>query len=166
MTSLRGVRQSGIPTLSWIASLILAMTIALASAHATESLPLGSVIIEHKDKPVSFTVEVAHTAEQRQDGLMNRDSIGSLEGMLFLFPRADIYEFWMANTYISLDMIFVNSNEIVHIEHDVEPLSRKPRGTNQLVTSVIELPGGTARDENIQVGDKVSYIFARDLEIR
>ncbi|MBN8543074.1 MAG: DUF192 domain-containing protein [Alphaproteobacteria bacterium] len=136
------------------------------SVYAADTLPLGSVIIEHKDKPISFTVEVAHNDQQRRQGLMNRESIGQFNGMLFLFPRADVYEFWMANTYIPLDMIFVNADEIVHIAHSVEPMSRRPQGANQLVTSVIELPGGTARDENIRVGDKVSYIFSRDLEIR
>jgi uncharacterized membrane protein (UPF0127 family) len=73
----------------------------------------------------------------------------------------------MSNTYIPLDMIFVDAaGKIMHIAHDVEPLSLKGHSANTLIKSVIELQGGTARAEHIREGDYVEYNFTQPVDVR
>lgn len=143
------------------------LLIGFEFAFAKEQMPLANVSITTKTDESSFLLEVAATPESRGVGLMNRWNIGQFQGMLFLFPKEKDYEFWMSNTYIPLDIIFIDANDnIVHIEENATPQSLRGRRAKQLVKTVIELPGETARDENLQVGDHVSIILSQPVEIR
>lgn len=69
-----------------------------------------------------FDVEVANTTDAREKGLMHRENLNQNRGMLFIFPEENIYSFWMKNTLITLDIIWLNSNqEIVFISSNNQP---------------------------------------------
>jgi len=74
-----------------------------------------------------FDVEVARSSEARAKGLMFREALGVGQGMLFVFPESGEYNFWMKNTFISLDMIWISEElEVVHVERDVPPCDEDP----------------------------------------
>ena len=88
-------------------------------------------------KRYEFKVEMAVTQQQQQRGLMGRMSIGPDEGMIFLYPDDRIVKMWMANTYIPLDMLFIDSTgTVIAIEKNATPMSRTPIGPDVPVRAV------------------------------
>lgn len=106
-----------------------------------------------------ISIEVARTDEQRQRGLCCRDDIPTNSGMLFVYEAEGDYRFWMKDTRIPLDMIWINSEKkIVHIEENVSPDSYPTSfGSSKLAQYVLEVNGGYANAKNIKVGDSVSF---------
>lgn len=125
----------------------------------------NSAIIKNTSKADSppITAELAQTNEARAKGLMNRKQLGANNGMLFVFPEPQPVEFWMMNTYISLDMIFIaTNNEIINIAKNTTPLDTTityPSGGS--VKYVLEVNGGFTDKHNYSVGDKLSIEFTR-----
>ena len=108
-----------------------------------------------KDK---IDIQIAETDFDRQLGLMFRKSMGENQGMLFIFPEATVQSFWMRNTYISLDMIFVNSEKkIITIHRNTKILSDQSYQSTEQAKYVIEVDAGFADKFNIIVGDKVDW---------
>ena len=105
-------------------------------------------------------IEIADNDVQLMNGLMYRTSMKENQGMLFIFPYETEQSFWMKNTVISLDMIFVNSaKEIVKIHHNTTPFSEESYSSEKPAQFVIEVNAGyTAM--GIKEGDKV--IWKRD----
>lgn len=105
-----------------------------------------------------FDVEVAITADERQRGLMDRETLDSETGMLFIFPREDIYPFWMKNTLIALDMIWLDRDrKVVHIEKGAKPCENEPCPQYIPLAEalyVVEFNAGTVDDYIIQTGDQ------------
>jgi uncharacterized membrane protein (UPF0127 family) len=110
----------------------------------------------------SFTVEIADTDATREKGLMFRRSLPEGSGMLFDFHQAQDVGFWMQNTYIPLDMIFIRADGRIHrIAENTEPLSTRTVRAGAPVRAVLEVIGGTARKLGIAPGDRVAHpIFA------
>jgi uncharacterized membrane protein (UPF0127 family) len=103
-----------------------------------------------------FHVEVVATPEDRARGLMFRKSLDSDVGMLFLFPREQPLAFWMKNTFISLDMIFVSSDwRVVGVLKNVPPLTEDRRMVEGLSQYVLEFVGGFAETNRIEPGSRV-----------
>jgi hypothetical protein len=101
--------------------------------------------------------EVAATREARTRGLMWRTSLAEGTGMLFIFPEEDWLNFWMKNTLIPLDMIFISKERvIVGIVAQAEPKTLSPRGPEAKATYVLEVPGGWAAKVGVVPGLKVS----------
>ncbi len=91
-----------------------------------------------------FSMEVASTEPQRRKGLMYRHSLGPREGMLFLFPENGMRSFWMKNTYISLDMVFVSPDwRVAGVLANVPPLTEDSRRIDKPSQYVLEFAGGT-----------------------
>lgn len=104
-------------------------------------------------------IEIADDDYQRQLGLMNRKEMKENEGMLFIFPRQDWLSFWMRNTLISLDMIFVNENkQIVTIHKNTRILSDSSYPSTRPAKYVVEVIAGFTDKYNIQVGDKIDWM--------
>lgn len=113
-----------------------------------------------------FTLETASTPTEREQGLMNRDRLKPNDGMVFLFPRAGRYKFWMKDTRIPLDMIFIDDTQtVVAIEADVPPNSTGLRTSKAPAIAVIELDGGRAAREGIAPGDKVRYVLPETITV-
>lgn len=116
------------------------------------------VVIDTAEGPVEFTVEVAATDEQRQRGLMHRESLAADAGMLFDFEREQIVSIWMENTLIPLDIIYIRRDgRIVKIIDNAEPLSRRQLLSDFPVLSVLEILGGQAQERGIEPGDTVRH---------
>ena len=104
----------------------------------------------------SFSVEIASTAEQIVKGLMHRQSLKAKHGMLFVFARDEMQSFWMKNTYIALDMVFINNSErIVHIHRNAKPLDTRGISSRRPARYVLEINGGEADECRLTVGDRV-----------
>lgn len=105
-----------------------------------------------------FEVEVVDTDETRSKGLMFRKSMPDDHGMLFDFRREEPVYFWMKNTYIPLDMIFIAADgRIVSIAHDTTPLSEATVSSRGAVRYVLEVNAGTARRLHLSAGDTVRH---------
>jgi uncharacterized membrane protein (UPF0127 family) len=136
--------------------LLLVVLTVLSSVSACQSQP--KVTISTKDREVEFLVEVADTAGKRQMGLQYRQGLADDRGMIFLFPSESLQTFWMKNTPISLDMIFINRNrKIVGIVERTVPFSLDQRSVNEPSQYVLEINGGLARRYGIQTGDSVRF---------
>jgi uncharacterized membrane protein (UPF0127 family) len=104
-----------------------------------------------------FTVEVALTPPQQAQGLMFRREMAADAGMLFVFPESREQTFWMKNTYLPLDMIFIKPDgTILSIAERAVPLTETPVPSHGSAKAVLELNGGTAARLGIKPGDKVS----------
>lgn len=105
-----------------------------------------------------FTVELADDDQEREIGLMHRGQMAPDHGMLFDFFTPRRVGFWMRNTFIPLDMLFVKSDgEIVSIIENVRPHSETPVGPDRPVRAVLELNGGTVKRLGLKVGDTVHH---------
>ena len=118
-----------------------------------------SVAIPIDDGELLFRVELAVTPNERARGLMYREKLGADDGMLFLFDRTQRQSFWMKNTLIPLDMIFIDARgTIVGIVENAEPLTTESRSVNAPSKYVLELNGGTCRKLGIREGALVRFI--------
>ncbi|MBS94928.1 MAG: hypothetical protein CL799_10850 [Chromatiales bacterium] len=107
-----------------------------------------------------FDVYVAATAEQRAQGLMFVQEMDTYEGMIFLYPRPARISMWMKNTFIPLDMLFIDeSGAIKAIHTDAVPQSTAVIDSGVSVTRVLELNGGTVRAFGIRVNDRIIFPF-------
>jgi len=128
-----------------------------AGAVAQETFPSEKLeIISTAGKTHSFTVEVASSDAQRQQGLMFRKSMGDDHGMLFDFKEDRDVMMWMRNTLIPLDMLFISKGgKITHVHPNAVPNSEDIISSNGPIRYVLELNGGAAKKLNISVGDTV-----------
>ena len=133
-----------------------ASTVEQRSIAGLEQVPLTirtAAGAEHR-----FTVEVARTAEEQAQGLMNRQSLAADRGMIFPMSPPRDASFWMKNTLIPLDIIFVRADgTIARIEQNTVPLSLEPVMSLEPVAAVLELAGGRTAELGIQAGDRVSW---------
>jgi uncharacterized membrane protein (UPF0127 family) len=136
----------------------------LLVAGAARSAGQNTLEIVSKTGVHVFAVEIADTDATREKGLMFRKSLPDGQGMLFDFHREQPVSFWMRNTYIPLDMIFIRANgHILRIVENAEPLSERMIMSDGQVLAVLEVIGGTARKLGIAVGDRVAHpIFRRN----
>ncbi len=104
----------------------------------------------------AFNVELATTEQERERGLMFRKELPQGQGMLFDFFTDQPVSFWMHNTYISLDLIFIRGDgRIMHIAESAKPMSDDLIPSGPPVRAVLEVIAGTSRELGIKVGDKV-----------
>jgi uncharacterized protein len=109
-----------------------------------------------------FSVELAVTDEERERGLMFRRSVPEFTGMLFDFKRDQEVSMWMKNTYVSLDMIFIQSDgRIRRIAENTEKESLKIIPSGGPVRAVLEVAAGTARKLGIEPGDRIASPILR-----
>ena len=108
-----------------------------------------------------FYVELAVTSEEISRGLMFREHLDPDKGMLFIYKYEGVHYFWMKNTLIPLDMIWINGNrEVISISKDVQPCqtSQCPLiSPEQKVQYVLELNGGTSDETGLAIGDKITF---------
>lgn len=151
-------------------------TTAAAPAPATASAAEGANTPRGAGPRVIFpdgfvvSVEVAADDDRRAEGLMYRDRLHPATGMLFLFPSEAPISFWMKNTRIPLDMIFLDSNRrIVGIERDVPPCRFDPcpsYGPEAMSRYVLEVAGGVAAQHGLKPGDVLRFEGTEGIPIR
>ena len=105
-----------------------------------------------------FTVEVVRTPEEQARGLMYRRSLAGERGMVFPYDPPREVAFWMKNTYIPLDIIFIRADgRIARIAASTTPLSLDPVFSLEPISTVLEIRGGRAAELGIRQGDLVSW---------
>jgi uncharacterized protein len=150
-------------TRSYMAAADIARPVALALllAGSFSSLPACAspsgprVVLESGGKSLTVQVEVADTDPKRERGLMFRKELPDGHGMLFLFDEEGEHSFWMKDTLIPLDLIFVDaSGRVTGIIAQARPLTLQPRsgGPSRMV---LEVPGGWAAAHGVRVGDRM-----------
>lgn len=129
----------------------------------TPSIPFtkhGEVFFQDKDKKLfkAIDVEIAETEETRHRGLMYRDKMEETQGMLFIFPKEEKQGFYMKNTLIPLDIIFVNKKkEIIKIYKNTTPLSEQDLPSLKPALYVVEVNGGFTDKFKIKEGDFIDW---------
>jgi len=145
-----------------LTALALSLAVPIAGcgqgASEAESVQTIPVTITAKDQAHRFNVEVARTDAEQDKGLMFRTSLPADGGMLFPFEKPRIGSFWMKNTLIPLDMIFIRADgSIDRIAENTIPESLEPVVSGGEVSAVLELAGGTAARLNIDETAKVTW---------
>lgn len=141
----------------WPGYKLFAATCVLLLAACQQQLPVKDLIVTTKQGERHFTVEMALSPEEQQRGLMFRDQLDNDKGMLFLFDSMRELTFWMKNTRIPLDIIFVaKDGEIVHVHANAKPYDETPLPSLHPAQAVLEIPGGQAHTQNIEAGDRLS----------
>jgi uncharacterized membrane protein (UPF0127 family) len=140
----------------------------LTSSQLLASECQENVVSIHGDfGVVDFNVEIAITSIQRTQGLMGRKKLDAQSGMLFLYERPHKISFWMKNTVIPLDIIFLSmSGEISHIEHNAKPFSMKRISGGPDTIAVLEINGQSANREGIKIGDLVRHPFFLPFDVK
>lgn len=125
---------------------------------SSQSLSKATVVVTNSsDASLSISAELALTDEQRAQGLMNRMFMADDEGMLFIFQNEATRSFWMKNTLISLDMIFINSSGIiVDINKNAIPGNLIPYASSAPAKYVLEVNGGWCDENSVAKGNKVT----------
>ena len=132
-------------------------------APQTKAADRSVLEIASKSGVHSFSVEVVDDDAGRAKGLMFRRSLPEGTGMLFDFKAEQDVAFWMQNTYLPLDMIFIRADgRILRIAENTEPMSTRQIPSGGKVLAVLEVIAGTARKLGIAAGDRVAHpIFSR-----
>jgi len=116
------------------------------------------ILINQNGQKIKVFVEIVDTPDSRAHGLMDRDYLGKNNGMLFLMDEEEVQSFWMKNTRIPLDMIFIFSDwKIAGIIENTTPYSLEPRSIEMPSKYVLEVNGGFCQQHNIKAGDKVIF---------
>jgi uncharacterized membrane protein (UPF0127 family) len=138
------------------ASGALGLILCLANGAAAKSLAVEPMEIVTSRGAFHFKVEIADSAATREQGLMFRKSLAADRGMLFDFKRAQPVAFWMKDTLIPLDMLFVAPDgHIISIARQAAPLSETPIPSGGDTLIVVELRGGRAAEIGAEPGDIV-----------
>jgi len=143
-------------SLSVVAYVLLMVALPMAGRLAAAELePLE---IASKNGVHPFAVEMAVTPEEQSKGLMFRKELPEGQGMLFDFRRDQEATFWMKNTYVPLDMIFIRADGRIHrIAANTTPLSEALVSSGGPVRAVLEVVAGTAKKLGIAPGDQVAH---------
>jgi uncharacterized protein len=135
-----------------------------ADPGQSAAVEMEQVIIDTPTGPVSFRVEIADDEAERNRGLMFRESLADDAGMLFHFQEPEYASFWMRNTMISLDIIFIGvDGRILNIADHTTPYSEAGVPAAGLTRGVLEIRAGRAEELGIRPGALVRHrIFATD----
>jgi uncharacterized membrane protein (UPF0127 family) len=145
--------------------LVVALAVAACAQPApraqidpSSGLELEQVTIETARGPVNFTVEIADDEAERNRGLMFRQSLPRDRGMLFHFQEPEMASFWMRNTIISLDIIFIAPDgRILNVADHTTPYSEAPVPAVGMTRGVLEINAGQAEELGIRPGDRVRH---------
>lgn len=134
------------------------MALLVAAAVGAADTATDLLIIDGAGGRFEFQVEVAATPAERGRGLMYRQHLPDERGMLFDFGSPRPVSMWMRNTYIRLDMLFIEpGGRIAKIAAETEPLSEEAISSEGAVRAVLELRGGITSELGIQAGDRVIH---------
>ncbi|MCK9540945.1 MAG: DUF192 domain-containing protein [Novosphingobium sp.] len=131
---------------------------AAKAVHPVSGLPVVPLTVESEGRSHRFMVEVARTSAEQARGLMFREAMGVDEGMIFPMKPPRSASFWMHNTVISLDLIFIGPDgRVRNIAANAVPYDETPLVSRGAVSAVLELNGGRAAQLGIGEGDVVRW---------
>lgn len=127
-----------------------------------DEFPKGTLEIQGARQAHKFDIWIAETPRQQTQGLMFVRDLPENRGMLFIAEAPRVFSMWMMNTYIPLDMVFINADgRIQKIAANTTPHSRDTVSSNGPAKAILELRGGEAARRALQVGDRVTWKIAR-----
>jgi len=130
-----------------------------AAEKGDPALPQGSVRFETARGPWIVRVEIASDEASRARGLMYRRSVEPDRGMIFVFPTTEDHSFWMHNTLIALDLIFLDeSRAVIGVVANAAPRTDAPRGVGKASRYVVEVAGGEAAAHAVGPGTRAAFI--------
>ena len=139
-----------------ICLVLIAVSHLLASPAS--ALPRSELLVETASSQFRFEVEIADDVSERAEGLMFRESMADNAGMLFLYPSPQQVQFWMKNTPMSLDIVFVRADgTIARIAERATPFSEEMILSGEEVTAVLEVKGGMMQQLGVRVGDRLKH---------
>ena len=139
-------------------SLAAFMLILPFASCKTKKLAVKELTITRSDgTTITVKAEIAQTEEERNHGFMERKNIPDGTGMLFIFDRDQILSFWMKNTPHPLSIAYFDSHGKIRNIYDMTPFSLTPIKSTVSVRYALEVPQGWFRENNINVGDIVSW---------
>jgi uncharacterized membrane protein (UPF0127 family) len=162
--SLSSTLVSGILICLSSVSSLVGVSVWAESVSQAQSLPIEAKV---QVKEEIFELEVARTPLQQQIGLMFRDELPDHRGMVFLYtPPARPVRFWMLNTRVPLDIIFLYQGKVVYLAESVPGCPQLPCPSygpldDRWVDQVVELKGGTAKKLGLDVGDPLVVEFVK-----
>ena len=128
------------------------------SVHPVSGLEVIPLTITSQGGTHAFRVEVARSPQEQAKGLMFRTAMGPDEGMLFPYDQPRVLSFWMRNTVISLDLVFIDEqHRIINVAENAVPYSEQSILSAAPGVAVLELNGGRARELGIVAGNKVDW---------
>lgn len=131
---------------------------APSARHPVSGLPVIPLKVGSGAQAHIFRVEVASTFAEQEKGLMFRKTLGPAEGMIFPQPRPQPAAFWMKNTVIPLDIVFIGpDHRIVNVAANAKPYDLSPIYSAGPVIGVLEIAGGRAAQLGIGTGDTVTW---------
>ena len=134
--------------------LIAFMGLALSACSSAED----RLTLHTAKGAFSFSVEIADDSAEREKGLMFRDHLAADAGMLFDYGQEQMASFWMQNTLIPLDMIFIGADGVVkNIHVNARPLDTTSIPSKFPIRFVLEIPGGRSTEIGLAVGDRVEH---------
>ncbi len=139
--------------------LVMSLAVSQPSHAQQEKLPIDVVTVRKADGAEHvFRSEMAISPQQQATGMMFRTEMAPDEGMLFVFGEVRRASFWMRNTLIPLDIIFVRANgRIANIVANATPETDSHRRSTGRVAGVLEIPGGRAAELGIKAGDLIIH---------
>lgn len=165
-SSVSSIRRGLVAALTLLAFAACAPT---APAQPPEALAAAAEVLEPltvvtAQGSTAFQVEIADTDAERSRGLMFRASMPDDRGMLFDFASPRPLSFWMKNTWIPLDIIFIGANgRVLNIARNTTPYSESPIPSDGPALAVLELRGGRGAEIGLEPGDRIVHrIFPRD----
>lgn len=139
-----------------------AQATATNTVHPVSGLQVIDLVVERGGKKLPFKVELAASPEAQARGLMFRTELGDNEGMLFPSDMPQPRSFWMKNTPLSLDIIFIGADgRVLNIAADTVPYSLDSVTSNGPASAVLELRAGRAKALGIVAGDRVVYALPK-----
>ncbi|MCC7271056.1 MAG: DUF192 domain-containing protein [Alphaproteobacteria bacterium] len=151
------MRFSGI-TGPLLAALRLLFAVLVLGATASCGAAGDRIVLHTASGAHSFRIEIADTETERAKGLMFRTELAPDAGMLFDYHREQLASFWMQNTLIPLDMIFISADGVVKTIHvNARPLDTTSIPSGVPVRFVLEIPGGRSQEIGLKVGDRVEH---------
>lgn len=145
----------------FLSLIFVAMTLAapaMAQEPEAEAVDESVAVIHSGEESHSFTVEIADDDAERSRGLMFREELAPDAGMLFDFLDERPVAFWMQNTLIPLDMIFIKADgTIARVHAEAVPMDRTSVPSGEPVRFVLEIPGGRAAELGIEAGDTLEH---------
>ena len=142
---------------------LILLTFGIRSTLAAQKLPTITVFAA---PDVRIEAELAYTDATRSRGLMFRENLSSDAGMLFLFPSLDIQSFWMKNTLISLDILWLNERKEVVYLLTAQPCRKDPCDSIvplQKALYVLEVNAGYAKKHKLDIGSKLEFDIPEEI---
>jgi uncharacterized membrane protein (UPF0127 family) len=137
----------------WVAALAALLPATVDAACAPDI-----VEIDAGGRTIAFFVEIADEPQEQAQGLMFRDDLGRDEGMLFLWDSEAPRSFWMKNTPLSLDMVFIDAEgRVCGLVERAEPYTLDPRPSGCAAMAVLEIHGGLSARYGVEIGARVRH---------